>query len=229
MISQKILDIRSKISSICQRLGQNSNDISLIGVTKFASIEKIQQALNAGLTHIAENKVQEAQNKFPGFKKSHPNLICHLIGHLQTNKVKAALEVCDVIQSVDRLKLAEAIQKQAEKLNKNVKVLVQVKTSYEEEKFGVAPEETINLIEQITKFNRIGVLGLMTMAPFTDDQDAIRKCFRQLRELRDQISTRFQGHSHVQMKYLSMGMTDDYEIAIEEGSNMVRIGRAIFQ
>lgn len=228
MIANRISDIQSKISSVCKQLGRNPQDVTLIGVTKFAPQEKIEAAIQAGVTHIAENKVQEAQKKFPELKKKYPNITCHLIGHLQTNKVKDVLKVCDLIQSVDSLKLAQEIEKQAEKLGKTADILVQVKTSGEEQKFGTDPTEALALVEQISKLKNIQILGLMTMAPFIDDKTIVRACFKQLREIRDEAVKKFQGMPNVQMKYLSMGMTEDFDAAIAEGSNMVRIGRAIF-
>lgn len=229
MISNRVSEIQGKISSVCKHLGRNPREVTLIGVTKFAPQEKIEAAIQAGITHIAENKVQEAQKKFPELKKKYPNITCHLIGHLQTNKVKDVLKVCDLIQSVDSLKLAQEIEKQAEKLGKTADILVQVKTSGEEQKFGTDPAEALQLVEQISKLKNIRILGLMTMAPFIDDKTIVRACFKQLREIRDEAVKKFQGLPNVQMKYLSMGMTEDFDAAIAEGSNMVRIGRAIFQ
>ena len=228
MISARISEIQAKISSVCKRLGRNPSEIILIGVTKFAPTEKIKAAIQAGITHIAENKVQEAQKKFPELKKKYPQITCHLIGHLQTNKVKDTLKVCDLIQSVDSLKLAQEIDKQAEKLGRAADILVQVKTSGEEQKFGTDPAEALALVAEIAKLKRIRILGLMTMAPFVDDKNIVRACFKQLREIRDAAAKKFQGLPNVKMQYLSMGMTEDFEIALEEGSNMIRIGRAIF-
>ena len=228
MISTRVSEIQGKISSVCKQLGRNPNEVILVGVTKLAPPEKIEAAIQAGVIHIAENKVQEAQKKFPELKKKYPQLTCHLIGHLQMNKVKDALKVCDLIQSVDSLKLAREIEKQAEKLGKTADILVQVKTSGEEQKFGTDPAEALQVVEQISKLKNIRVLGLMTMAPFVDDKNIVRACFKKLCEIRDEAVKKFQGMPNVQMKYLSMGMTEDFDAAIAEGSNMVRIGRAIF-
>lgn len=229
MVQEKVQQIQKNISNICQRLGRNPKEITLIGVTKFAPVEKIEDAISAGVAHIAENKVQEAQKKFPQLKHIFPNLTCHMIGHLQTNKVKDAILVCDMIQSVDSLKLAQEIEKQANKLDRHVDVLIQVKTSDEEEKYGIDPENTLPLIEEVSKLKRVRIQGLMTMAPFTEDKKIVRACFRELKEIRAKAVDAFRTFPNVQFKYLSMGMTDDYEIALEEGSNMVRVGRAIFQ
>src|SRR3989338_4193124 len=150
MTSDRVKQIQGRISSICKKLRRSPKDITVIGVTKFASIEKIKEAIEAGITHIAENKVQEAQKKFPELKAVYPGLICHMIGHLQTNKVKDVLEVCDIIQSVDSLKLAKEIEKQAQKLQREIDTLVQVKTSGEEQKFGADPKEALKFIGQVS-------------------------------------------------------------------------------
>ena len=254
MIQANFLAVQENISLICRRLRRDAREVTLIGVTKYAQVEDIKQAIDAGLLNVGENKVQEGQNKFPLLDEGALKVTKHLIGHLQTNKVKQALQYFDLLQSVDSLKLAEEIQKQAAKLNRSVDILVQVNTAREEQKFGADPSAAISLIESISKLNHIRVLGLMTMAPFIDDKKIVRQCFRDLRILRDQVAEKFtlqpEGHGlqsvdeclragfrpwgstasgNVRMKYLSMGMTDDYEIALEEGSNMVRVGRAIFK
>ena len=230
MIQENVAQILQNISSICAKLGRDPKSVTLIGVTKTADVSKIKEAIDAGIAHIGENKVQEGQNKFPSLEQlTGKKVTKHLIGHLQTNKAKHALKFFDLIQSVDSFKLAEEIDKQAEKLGRSADILVQIKTSGEEQKFGAGPSEALELIEQISQLKNIRILGLMTMAPFTEDETQIRPCFQALREIRDQAQKKFAGQEKVQMKYLSMGMTDDYKIALEEGSNMVRIGRAIFK
>lgn len=227
MIRDNISRILSKITAVCQRIGRDPGEIALVGVTKFADISKINEAIESGLRHIGENKVQEAQKKFPLLEGPGPKVTRHMIGHLQTNKVKHALDCFDLIQSVDSLKLAVALEGQAAKQDKNIDILLQVNTAGEERKFGLASSKVAALIEEIVKFKRVRLMGLMTMAPFTQDAEAARKCFSDLRILSDRIREQF-GEDDLEMKYLSMGMTADYEIALEEGSNMVRIGRAIF-
>ena len=227
MIKDNILRIKSDISLICQRLGRNPEDITIVGVTKFATIPMIEEAMRCGILHIGENKVQEALKKFAGFKSS--SATKHMIGHLQTNKVKDALKIFDVIQSVDSLKLASALDKAAEKISCIVDILVQVNTSGEKQKFGVPQKDAAILLRQISKLNNVRVLGLMAIAPLTDERAVVRDCFRKLRELRDQVINDFSGRKNIQMNLLSMGMSSDYQIAIEEGSNMVRIGSAIFR
>jgi len=228
MIQNNIEQILDQIKGICEIIGRDPSKIVLIGVTKFANISQIKEAMQSGLMHIGENRVQEARKKFPSLEGS-SEVTRHMIGHLQTNKVKYALEIFDFIQSVDSLKLANSIEEHAAKTNKIIDILVQVNTAGEEQKFGVTPTDIFGLISEISKLKHIRLLGLMTIAPLVQDKEIIRKCFRNLRFLRDQISERFSTSDLLEMKYLSMGMTDDFEIALEEGSNMVRIGRAIFQ
>ena len=225
MIEDNISEILGKITTICRRIGRDPATITLVGVTKFADILKINEALKSGLEHIGENKVQEARKKFALLKDSDRKMTWHMIGHLQTNKVKHALDCFDLIQSVDSLKLAIELEVQAAKQNKNIDILLQVNTAGEEQKFGCEPSEVNAFVSEIFQFKHVRLRGLMTIAPLVEDKDIIRQCFRDLRVLRDQINRKFQ----IQLKYLSMGMTDDYEIALEEGSNMVRIGRAIFK
>ena len=259
-IRENILGVREEIARVCQKIGRDPKEITLVAVTKFAPVEAIQEAINSGVTDIAENKVQEGFKKYPLL--SFPNaclparqalvgnpdnavlgpptkafggdnlgnsLKRHLIGHLQTNKLKDALKIFDLIQSVDSLKLAEEIEKQAEKLNRRVDILLQVNIAKEEQKFGAEKNETLELVGKIVQLKNIQILGLMTMAPLSEDERIVRECFKGLRELRDQARRDFWGNSHLEMKYLSMGMSGDFKIAIEEGSNMVRIGSAIFR
>ena len=226
MIKDNVARIRGQIASICQRIGRNPDEITLVAATKYADAAQIKEAIEAGITDIGENKVQEAQEKFSRLGEAGGRR--HMIGHLQTNKVKLALQLFDIIQSVDSLKLAQEIDSQAAKLKAQVKIFIEVNTSGEEQKFGVEPKNTIALIKAIGELSRIEVCGLMTMAPFVEDSQIIRRCFSTLRQMRDQVNEAFGSHPWVKMDFLSMGMSEDFEIAIEEGSNMVRIGRAIF-
>ena len=251
MILENVTRIKAEIVSICTSLGRNPEEVTLVGVTKYATVAAINEAIAAGISHVAENKVQEALKKYPEITSpsltlptggreynydSSPRsgggkgggITKHMIGHLQTNKVKAALEIFDVIQSVDSLKLSQAIEKEAAKLNRPANILVEVNTSDEEQKYGVSPKEALTLVEQISELRHIRVLGLMTIGPATEDTKAIRGCFQKLKELYAQAAEKFQGNKNIHMKYLSMGMSSDYAIALEEGSNMVRIGSAIF-
>ncbi len=229
MIQDNITRILGQIDTVCCRTGRDPGEITVIGVTKFADTSQIKKAIDAGLKHVGESKVQEARRKFSDFKDSDIQVTRHMIGHLQTNKVKAALEVFDCIQSVDSLKLAAAIEEQAAKLNRSIDILIQVNTAGEEQKFGIDPSEVFTIIKQVIAFKHVCLQGLMTVAPLTDDKEVVRKCFRDLRLLSEEIVNKFSGDDRVAMTHLSMGMTQDYEIALEEGANMVRIGRAIFQ
>ena len=236
-IRENVLKIQSQIADACRAAGRKSDEVTLVAVTKFAPLEAIQEAINAGVGHIAENRVQEAEKKFPPLLAQNPKIKSHIIGHLQTNKAKDAIKVSSLIQSVDSLKLANEIAKQAANplrgplhgAGKPVEILVQFNTAREEQKFGAAPEEAYDLIEAISRLPYVQIKGLMTMAPFTEDEAIIHKTFAALREIRDGINERFKGNSKVDMGIVSMGMSSDYKIAIEEGSTMVRVGSAIFK
>lgn len=229
MISQNVARVREEIATACRSAGRKVEEVTLVGVTKYAPLEAIQEAISAGLTDIAENRVQEAERKFPPLLAANPNVRRHLIGHLQTNKAKDVIQVCDLIQSVDSLKLACEIEKHAAKQNKIVQIFVQFNTAEEPQKFGAKKEEALSLIEGIGRLTHVRIMGLMAMAPYTEDQGVIRRAFADLRGIRDQIVKTFSGNQNIQMKTLSMGMSADYRIAIEEGSNMIRVGSAIFK
>jgi PLP dependent protein len=213
-------DIKSIISSIKATI---PDDVSLIAVTKTVSIEFIEEAIKAGITDIGENRIQEAKAKVEALRQKYPEVKWHMIGHLQRNKVRQALDIFDIIQSVDSERLALEIEAQA---TREVPILIEVKTSDEATKYGVPAEATIEFVKKIAEFKHLKIQGLMTIAPWFDDPEKARPFFKTLRELRDKIITL--KIPNVEMKYLSMGMTDDYKVAIEEGSNMVRVGRAIF-
>jgi pyridoxal phosphate enzyme (YggS family) len=193
--------------------------VKVIGVTKYVSTERAIEALQAGIINLGENRDEGLLHKWEVLKDK-PNW--HYIGSLQTRKVKNIINIVEYIHSLDRISLAEEINKRAEQ---KVKCLVQVNVSGEESKHGLSPEDAIVFIESLRKFERISVEGLMTMAPLTDDEDQIRECFRKLRELRDQVQAL--NLDYAPCTELSMGMSNDYVIAIEEGSTMVRIGTAL--
>lgn len=229
MIQDNVRKVFSDIEETCRKINRDPNGIVVVGVTKTVPMEVIQEAINAGIGHIAENRVQEAEIKFPRLKAKNPQINCHIIGHLQTNKAKDAIKVCSLIQSVDSLKLAQEIEKQAAKSSRAVEILVQFNTAREEQKYGADPSDANALIESISRLSFVHIKGLMCMAPLTEDQGVIRKTFSDLRVIRDGIKVRFAGHPHVDMGILSMGMSSDHKIAIEEGSTMVRVGSAIFK
>lgn len=229
MIHDNISNIRHNIVDICKRLSRDPDQIVIVGATKYANPEQLREVVLSGLLDVGENRVQDAKQKFTALDDLDVRVTKHMIGHLQTNKVKDAVALFDLIQSVDSSKLAEEIDKRASETNKVMDVLIEVNTSGEEQKFGIKKEEAVDLIKNISELKNIRILGLMTMAPFIQDQEVIRKCFSDLRAASEEIKDNFSDIENVEMKYLSMGMTDDYEIALEEGSNMVRIGRAIFE
>ena len=226
MIRDNLRRIHDRMEEICRRVRRNPADVTLIGVTKYSNVSQVQEVLDAGLKDIAENRVQDAEAKFPQLKGTFTK---HLIGHLQTNKVKLALPLFDLIHAVDSIKCADEIQKQAEKINKTARILIQVNTSAEEQKSGITPQEVNSLAKHVAGLKNVKVEGLMTMGPLTEDREAIRVCFKKLKQVFEELKKQFSDHERVSMKYLSMGMSGDYDIALEEGANMIRIGRAIFQ
>ena len=228
MVKDNVFKIQAQIAGACKSIGRDPGEVTLVAVTKFASLEAIQEAIDAGIKHIAENRVQEAENKFPPLLAKNSGLSAHIIGHLQTNKAKDAIKVCSLIQSVDSLKLANEIQKQAAKLDKTVDILLQLNTAREEQKFGAPPQEAYTLVESLSQLPHLRLKGLMAMAPLTQDQGIVRKTFADLRAIREGVCQRFKGNSKVAMDILSMGMSGDYKIAVAEGSTMVRVGSAIF-
>lgn len=243
MISDNIIKIKQRIFSACLRVNRSPDEISIVAVSKGRTVEQIKETVEAGLTNIGENRVQEAINKYNELyaKRYTLNAIkWHMVGHLQTNKAKEAVNLFDLIQSVDSLYLAKEIDKQAARINKIQDILVEVNISGEPSKFGLKPDAAIEVIKEITQLNNINIKGLMTIAPMVDNSEKTRPYFRKLRELKDQInalstipaknlggSVKYCGGDYG-LSTLSMGMTDDFEVAIEEGSNMVRLGRAIF-
>lgn len=221
MIAENLKILSESIAEKCESVGRNADEITLIGVSKYQPISAIREAYLAGLMNFGENKAQELKDKFAEFKEP---VHWHFIGHLQTNKVKYVIEPAEYIHSVDSLKLAREIDKRAAKINKIQKVLLEIKTSDESTKFGLDNESDIfELVEFISGSNNLQLHGLMTMAPFTDDERAVRKSFSSLRILKDKLNN--QG---VNLRHLSMGMSDDWQYAVEEGATMLRIGTAIF-
>ena len=222
-LSYNITAVRERIENACSRAGRSPGEISLVAVSKTMGAERVQEALDAGLDLFGDNRVQDAAAKIralPG------EITWHMIGHLQRNKVKKAVSLFDMIQSVDSYELAVEIDRRSGETGKIMDVLVEVNTSAEGTKFGCRPEDSVDLIERMSHLRSITVAGLMTIGAFTGDEAVVRGCFVTLRELARK--TQEAGISGVEMRYLSMGMTSDFEIAIEEGSNMLRIGTAIF-
>jgi len=222
-IEYHIKVVQDRIKRAALIAGTNPSSIRLIAVSKKKPVDMIREAFQAGLLEFGENRVQEAKQKYDVLGNT---VSWHLIGPLQTNKVRHAVHLFDMIQSVDRLSLAEALHKRLAPLEKKMPVLIQVKTSDEESKSGIEPDRTIAFIEQLISFPTLSVQGLMTIPAYSDDPDDARPAFSRLRTLQEQIASN--GLPGVTMDILSMGMSHDFEVAIEEGANMVRVGTAIF-
>ncbi|OQY98507.1 MAG: YggS family pyridoxal phosphate enzyme [Candidatus Brocadia sp. UTAMX2] len=223
-IKENLEQVRQNIANTARKAGKRPEDITLVMATKTVEPERIRQAIRAGGNIIGENKVQEALKKYEVLKDEDAEW--HFIGHLQTNKVKDVLKFADMIHSVDRLSLVEKLDQRLQQEGRSLDILIQVNTSHEESKYGVAPEDAVSLVKQTAKYDTLRVLGLMTIGLFTKDEIKIRQCFKVLKGIHDTLIN--EAINRVQMKYLSMGMSGDYQIAIEEGANMVRIGTAIF-
>jgi len=231
-IAENLENVRARIAAAARRAGRDPGRVRLAAVTKSRPIEAARAAIAAGALDLAENRVQEAQAKFPALAAESPGGAArprfHLIGHLQTNKAKLAAQLFDWIHSVDSARVGEALDRACKALNReSINILIQVNISGEDTKSGVAPGEAQALLETLARLPRLRVRGLMTMAPFEEDPERARPVFRGLRELRDRLA-----RSHIpgaDLEELSMGMTGDFEVAVEEGATFVRIGTAIFQ
>ena len=222
-ISKNIDYIKSEIINSCKKVNRE-NGINLIAVTKTVDIDAINEAIESGITDVGENKPQELARKHDVIGDK---VRWHQIGSLQTNKVKYIIDKVYMIHSIDRLSLCEEIQKRAEKINKTINCLIQVNISEEESKQGISKDEAIDFIKTISeKYKNIKVKGLMTMAPYTEDESIIRDTFKGLKDLSEEISR--ENIENVYMDELSMGMSNDFKIAVEEGSTLVRVGTSIF-
>jgi len=222
-IVDNIINIKQRIQNTCHKIGRDASEITIVAVTKTVPADAIRLAVQNGIQHIGENRIQEADEKFQQLGKI---ATWHLVGHLQSNKVKKALQLFDVIQSVDSLHLAQEISRRIVEGQREIDCLIEVNTSEEATKYGIAVDGVLNLIKQISLLPGIRIKGLMTIGAFVPDPEQVRPGFKLLKELGNEILKA--GVDKVEMKYLSMGMTNDFEVAIEEGSNMIRIGRAIF-
>ena len=222
-ISKNIDYIKSEIINSCKKVNRE-NGTNLIAVTKTVDIDAINEAIESGITDVGENKPQELARKYDVIGDK---VRWHQIGSLQTNKVKYIIDKVYMIHSIDRLSLCEEIQKRAEKINKTINCLIQVNISEEESKQGISKDEAIDFIKTISeKYKNIKVKGLMTMAPYTEDESIIRDTFKGLKDLSEEISR--ENIENVYMDELSMGMSNDFKIAVEEGSTLVRVGTSIF-
>jgi len=222
MIAENLAQIREKIALSCEKSSRNADKVKLIAVTKYFGTDIIEEAISAGLTDFGENKAQELNLKY---QKLGDKVTWHFIGTLQKNKVKYAVKAAEFIHSVDSIELADEIDARAGKLSKVQKILLEVNTSSEDSKSGLITEDDVfRLAEQCNKKNNLELVGLMTMAPFTDDEQVIRNSFSSLRSLKEKLIK----NGFTKITELSMGMTNDYELAVDEGATMLRIGSAIF-
>jgi PLP dependent protein len=223
----KLAVVQDRIGRAAQKTGRSLADVTILAVTKNVPIPAIQDAWRAGIRHMAESRIQEATAKRAELAVSSPNgegITWHMIGHLQSNKVKKAVELFECIQSLDSLPLAEVIDREAGKRGKTMPCLLEVKTSDEPAKFGVPPDGTEALLDGVERLKNVRVEGLMTIAPYFDDAEKARPYFRRLRELFERLKKRFRGSTPI----LSMGMSHDFDVAVEEGSTMVRLGTILF-
>ena len=224
MVAENVRNIRARINAACHRAGRSVDSVTLVAVTKTFGPELVKEAIAAGVYDIGENYVQEALEKREHVLQ--PDVRWHYIGHLQSNKVKYIIEWVHMIHAVDSLTLAAEIQKRAVKIGRIAEVLVEVNTSDEASKFGVKPEHTLELLTSLIAFPNIRLNGLMTIGPFEPDPEASRPAYKLLKSIFDEANAL--AVMREPMRHLSMGMTHDFEVAIEEGATMVRIGTAIF-
>lgn len=225
-ISENIASIRKRVKEACQRSGRDPDSIEILPVTKTVGLDRIKKALDSGFTIIAENRVKEARRKNNLLRTEEPDVDLHFVGHLQSNKVNKVIRFASMIQSIDRMKIVRKLNKRLKKGGKTMPVLIQVNVSREDSKYGLHPDEAVDFVKEAAQYKQLRIKGLMTIGLFSDDWPRVRKGFRLLRELRDQI--REEKINGVAMDTLSMGMTNDFEMAIEEGATMIRIGRGIF-
>jgi pyridoxal phosphate enzyme (YggS family) len=220
-VAQNLEEVRRAIADAARRAGRDPSTVRLVAVGKTVDLERIRAAMDAGQDLFGENYLQEARDKIAVLGR---RVGWHLVGHLQSNKAKGAVELFDLIHAVDRLKLAEALDAAAARLGKIQDVLIQVNQGGEATKSGVAPEAAPALLQEVARLPHLRVLGLMTMPPWLPDPEAVRPYFRGLRELRD----RLRGLTGLPLTELSMGMSGDFAVAVEEGATLVRVGTAIF-
>lgn len=223
MIKKNLEEVEARIAKACERSGRKRSDVTLIAVSKTKPIEMLLEAYDAGSRDFGENKPQEIREKYPNLPS---DIRWHMIGHLQRNKIKYIIDKVCMIHSIESVRLAEAVSEEAAKHGRVIPVLVEVNMAGEETKFGIRPEETEDFIREISLLPNIQVNGLMTIAPYTENAEDNRIYFRNLKKL--YVDIKEKNIDNVVMSNLSMGMTGDYEVAIEEGATMVRVGTGIF-
>jgi len=214
-IEQNVRNLQQRIARACERAGRSPDEVTLVAVTKTVDVSAIEAAFNAGIRDFGESRVQEAKPKIEQLQRLKPGITWHMLGHLQTNKAKTAADIFDIIHSVDSLKLARTLNDCSQK---KLPILIQVNVSAEATKSGFQLPEVKDAVKQIGQLPNLEIQGLMTIAPWVDNAEEVRPVLRQMRQLRDSLG----------LRHLSMGMSDDFEVAIEEGATLVRIGRAIF-
>ncbi|MCR1918641.1 YggS family pyridoxal phosphate-dependent enzyme [Frisingicoccus caecimuris] len=223
MIKENVAEVEARIQAACERAGRRREEVTLIAVSKTKPVRDIYEVMETGIKDFGENKVQEMCDKMEMIQQP---LNWHMIGHLQRNKVKYIVDKATLIHSVDSLRLAQQISQEAQKKSVESNILIEVNVAEEESKFGLSTEEVIQMVEEISKLPSVHIKGLMTVAPFTDNPEENRPYFRNLKQLAVDIAEK--NIDNVTMSVLSMGMTGDYEVAIEEGATMVRVGTGIF-
>ena len=223
MITENLEQVRRNIVEACKAVNRDPSEVTLISVSKTKPVSMLQEAYDAGSRDFGENKVQEIMDKYPQLPS---DIRWHMIGHLQRNKVKYIVDKVALIHSVDSLRLAETIENEAAKHNVTVPILIEVNVAQEESKFGLKTEEVLSLVESIAVLPHINIKGLMTIAPYVEDPEENREIFRELKKLSVDIAAK--NINNVNMSVLSMGMTNDYQVAVEEGATFVRVGTGIF-
>lgn len=223
MITENLEQVRRNIKEACDKVGRDPSEVTLISVSKTKPVPMLKEAYDAGSRDFGENKVQEIMDKYPQLPL---DIKWHMIGHLQRNKVKYIVDKVTLIHSVDSLRLAETIEQEAAKHGVEVSILIEVNVAQEESKFGLKTEEVTELVQEISKLPHVHIQGLMTIAPFVEDPEDNREIFRQLKKLSVDIEDK--NINNVNMSVLSMGMTGDYQVAVQEGATMVRVGTGIF-
>ena len=223
MLRENLQKVEENIKAACKRAGRDRSEVTLIAVSKTKPVDMLQEVYDTGIREFGENKVQEMMDKYEILPK---DIHWHMIGHLQRNKVKYLMGKAALIHSVDSLRLAEEISVQSVRHEVTTDILIEVNIAGEESKFGTSKEEAIALVEAVAKLPNIHICGLMTIAPYVDDPENNRKYFRGIREL--SVDIKEKNIDNVDMRILSMGMSGDYEVAIEEGATMVRVGTGIF-
>ena len=223
MITENLEQVRKNIEEACRAVNRDPGEVTLISVSKTKPVSMLQEAYDAGSRDFGENKVQEIMDKYPQLPS---DIRWHMIGHLQRNKVKYIVDKVALIHSVDSLRLAETIENEAAKHNVTVPILIEVNVAQEESKFGLKTEEVLSLVESVAALPHINIKGLMTIAPFVADPEENRSVFRKLKKLSVDIAAK--NINNVNMSVLSMGMTGDYQVAVQEGATMVRVGTGIF-